>query len=219
MASGSLYRTTVADTWRWMWWDIPARLLPLTLVPVAFLWLTRTPPGALGLDEHHLVRDLALALPLGLAGFAVAAAFSDHLSRRARRWFIPDPADLLLQTVYYVLPNAAIEEWFFRGFLQGTLVRWWQLPWLGFAVATAVFGAYHLLGRWGWRSVAGATIAGFALGLIYLWQPSPPSLLLPVIVHASITAGFLSLGPYLIFAWRRSRGKIRPQVELPNAVS
>src|SRR5438445_169477 len=198
-----------------MWWDIPARLLPLTLVPVAFLFVTRTPPQALGLSEHHLVRDLALALPLGLAGFAVAAAFADYLSRRARRWFVPDPADLLLQTAYYVLPNAAIEEWFFRGFLQGTLVRWWQLPWLGFAVATAVFGAYHLLGRWGWRPVAGASVAGFALGLIYLWQPSPSSLLLPVIVHACVTAGFLSVGPYLIFQWRRARGQIRPQVELP----
>jgi membrane protease YdiL (CAAX protease family) len=202
-----------------MWWDLPLRLLPLTLVPVAYIWATGTPPQALGLSEHHLGRDLALALPLGALAFLVAAAFADHLSRRARRWFVPDAYDLLLQTVYYVLPNAAIEEWFFRAFLQGSLVRWWGIPWLGLIAATAIFGGYHLLGRWGWRPVAGATVAGAALGILYLWQPGPPSLLLPVIVHACITTGFLSLGPYLLFAWRRARGRIRPQVELPDAVS
>ena len=68
--------------------------------------------------------------------------------------------------------------------------------------ATAIFGAYYFLDRWGWRPVAGATAAGLALGLIYLWQPSPASLLAPVLVHAAITCGFLSLGPYLIYRWR-----------------
>src|SRR5438270_92879 len=166
---------------------------------------------------YRFGRDLGIQE--GNADFAVAAAFGDYLSRRAGRWFVPNRTDLLLQTAYYVLPNAAIEEWFFRGFLQGTLVRWWHAPWLGLAAATLVFGAYHVLGRWGWRPVLGATVAGAALGTIYLWQPQPPSLLLPVIVHACITAGFLSVGPYVLFAWRRARGRIRPQVELPGAVS
>ena len=219
MALGTVYRTTVKDSWRWMWWDLPVRLLPLAAAPIAFMAVSGTAPAALGLAEQHLARDLLLAIPCGLVGFGIAAAFAEYLSRRARRWFVPDRADLLLQTAYYVLPNAAVEEWFFRGFLQGTLSRWWQLPWLGFLAATLVFGAYHLLGRWGWRPVAGATVAGFVLGLLYLWQPPPASLLLPVIVHAFITAGFLSVGPYLIFTWRRSRGKIRPQVEVPGAVS
>src|SRR2546430_16254622 len=73
---------------------------------------------------------------------------------------------------------------------------------LGLLIATAIFGAYHFLDRWGWRPVAGATAAGLALGLIYLWQPSPASLLAPVLVHAAITCGFLSLGPYLVYLWR-----------------
>ncbi|HYM50364.1 MAG TPA: CPBP family intramembrane glutamic endopeptidase [Candidatus Limnocylindrales bacterium] len=219
MALGTVYRTTVRDSWRWMWWDIPGRLLPLTLAPIAVLWLTHTSPSAMGFSEQHLARDLLLAVPCGLAGFAIAAAFAEYLARRAGRWFVPDRGDLALQTFYYVGLNAFPEEWFFRGFLQGTLIRWWGVAWLGLAVATAVFGAYHLLGRWGWRPVGGATVAGLALGLVYLWQPHPPSLLLPVIVHACITAGFLSVGPYVIFAWRRSRGRIRPQVELPGAVS
>jgi uncharacterized protein len=218
MSSGLVYRTTMRDSWRWMWWDIPARLLPLALTPIAFLWLTHTAPSALGVSEAHLVRDLLLAVPTGLGGFVIAAAFADRLSRRAGRWFVPDRTDLILQTFYYVVLNAPVEEWFFRGFVQGMLIRWWQTPLLGLFAATLVFGAYHFLGRWGWRPVAGATVAGLATGTLYLWQPSPPSLLLPVIVHACITCGFLSLGPYLLFEWRRSQGKIRPQVEAPEPV-
>jgi membrane protease YdiL (CAAX protease family) len=207
MAGGTVYRTTMRDSWRWMSWDIPVRLVPLTLIPVLYLLITRTSPVALGLSENHLARDLALAIPCGLGGFAIAAAFSDYLSRRAGRWLVPNRADLLLQTFYYVIPNAFVEEWFFRGFMQGTLMRWWQIPLLAVGATTVLFGTYHLLGRWGWRPVIGATVAGAALGLLYLWQPSPPSLLLPVIVHAAITVGFLSLGPTVLFAWRhRSSG-------------
>jgi membrane protease YdiL (CAAX protease family) len=84
------------------------------------------------------------------------------------------------------------------------MARWWNAPLLALLVATAIFGAYHFLDRWGWRPVAGATAAGLTLGLIYLWQPSPASLLAPVLVHAAITCGFLSLGPYLVYR-RRAR--------------
>jgi uncharacterized protein len=217
--TGSLYRTNPATSWGWIKWDVPARLVPLAAAPVMFLWLSRTPASWLGLSFDHTARDLLLAIPFGAAAFAIAAGFNEYLSRRIRRWFVPDEADLLLQTGYYVVLNAPVEEWFFRGFLQGSLIRWWDAPALGFLAATLIFGAYHFLGRWGWRQVAGATVAGFALGLTYLWQPAPPSLLLPTIVHAAITCGFLSLGPYLIFAFRKSRGRIQPHVEAPPVVS
>ena len=218
MRSGQIFFTTARDSWRWIWWDVPARLVPLTLIPLLFLWITRTPAAQLGVTEAHLARDLALAVPCCLIGFAVAAAYADYLAGRVHRFLVPDRLDLWVQSAYYVVLNAPIEEWFFRGFLQGTLIRWWHAPVLGFLAATAVFGAYHFLGRWGWRWVLGATVAGFALGLLYLWQPNPPSILLPVLVHAAITCGFLSLGPFLMFAWRRSRGRVHPQVEAARPV-
>jgi membrane protease YdiL (CAAX protease family) len=182
--------------------DLLLRLVPLTLVPVLFGWLTRTPLRNFGLVITHPLRDLLVAIPFGLAAFAVAAAFAAHLSRRSGRWFVPTKPDLFMQSAYYLLLNAPIEEWFFRGFLQGGLARWWNAPVLALLVATVVFGGYHFLDRWGWRPVAGATAAGLTLGLIYLLQPSPASLLAPVLVHAAITCGFLSLGPYLIYRWR-----------------
>jgi membrane protease YdiL (CAAX protease family) len=198
----TVMRTTVATSWSWMRLDLFLRLVPLTLVPLLFGWLTGTPLRDFGLVVTHPLRDLLVAIPLGLAAFAIAAAFAAYLSRRSGRWFVPTRADLVLQSAYYLILNAPIEEWFFRGFLQGSLARWWNAPVLALLLATAIFGGYHFLDRWGWRPVAGATAAGLALGLIYLWQPSPPSLLAPALVHAAITCGFLSLGPYLIFRLR-----------------
>jgi membrane protease YdiL (CAAX protease family) len=215
--TGSLYQTSVRDSWNWIRWDVPARLLPLAAIPLGFAWWTHTPLGTLGVNVAHPGRDLLLTIPAGLVGFGIAAWFGEYLSRRARRWFVPDEKDLALQTLYYVVLNAPLEELFFRGFLQWALIQWWHSPLLGFLAGTAIFGAYHFLGKWTWRPVAGATFAGFWLGLLYLWQPSPPSLLLPVLVHAAITCGFLSLGPYAIFQWRRARGQVQMQIEAPRA--
>jgi membrane protease YdiL (CAAX protease family) len=208
-----LYRTSIADSWRWMRLDLGIRLIPLTLAPLLVSAVTGTPLATFGLSFAHPERDLAIGLSLALLGFAVAAAFAEYLARRARRWFIPDSRDLALQIGYYILLNAPVEEWFFRGFLQGGLTAWLKTPALAVAIATALFGGYHFLDRWGWRPVLGATVAGLALGLIYLWQPNPPSLLAPTIVHAGITCGFLGLGPYLVFRWRLATHRVRIAAE------
>lgn len=210
---GTIYRTSPRDSWRWMRLDLLVRLLPLTLIPILYLGFAHFPVSRLGVTLAHPGRDLVVALPLAAVAFAIAAGFAEFLSRRNGRWFVPNGADLAAQSLYYIALNAPIEEWFFRGFVQGELARWWGVPALGVLVATALFGGYHFLDRWGWRPVVGATVAGLALGLIYLWQPQPVSLLGPVLVHAAITCGFLSLGPYLIFRWRLARGRIGPAVE------
>nr|MBF6592193.1 hypothetical protein [Ktedonobacterales bacterium] len=75
---------------------------------------------------------------------------------------------------------------------------------LGWAAVTAVFGAYHRLGGWSWRMIAGVTVAGGFFGLLYLLQPGRPSILLPIMVHAFATAGFLNWGDALLY-WRRLR--------------
>ena len=195
--------------------DFVIRLIPLTIAPLVFAWLTATPLGSMGLTFTHWLRDLVIAIPLAIGGFAIAATFAEYLARRNRRWFVPDGPDLVVQSVYYLVLNAPIEEWFFRGFLQGGLSRWWNAPAAAVVVTTAVFGAYHFLDHWGWKPVVGATAAGLALGLIYLWQPQPPSLLTPTLVHAAITCGFLSLGPFAIFRWRLASGRVQA---VPQAV-
>lgn len=203
----------MADSWRWMRLDLGIRLVPLTLAPLVVGMVTHASLATFGLSFRHPARDVLVALPLTLIGFLVAAAFAEYLSRRNRRWFVPDSRDLALQVGYYILLNAPVEEWFFRGFLQGGLTGWLKAPALAVGIATAVFGGYHFLDRWGWRPVLGATVAGLGLGLIYLWQPSPPSLLAPTIVHAGITCGFLGLGPYLVFRWRLATQRARVSAE------
>ena len=193
-----VYRTTIADSWRWMRLDLFVRLIPLTIAPLLFAWITHTSLGDFGLTLAHPLRDVLISIPLGMAGFLVAAGFASYLAQRSGRLFVPDGRDLVTQCAYYIVLNAPIEEWFFRGFLQGGLTRWLGTPAVAVVIATAVFGGYHFLDRWGWRPVVGATVAGFALGLIYIWQPAPPSLLAPTLVHAAITCGFLGLGPYLL---------------------
>jgi len=213
-ARGVLYRTTIADSWRWMRLDLLIRLAPLTIVPLIFIRLTGTPVTALGVTLAHPIRDLLVSIPLALAGFVIAAWFAEYLARRRRHWFVPDGPDLAVQSVYYLALNAPIEELFFRGFMQGGLSRWWNAPAAAVVVTTAVFGAYHLLDRWDWRPVIGATAAGLALGLIYLWQPQPPSLLTVTLVHGTITCGFLSLGPYVIYRWRLARQSLQISPEV-----
>lgn len=203
----------MADSWRWMRLDLGIRLVPLAIAPLLFAVVTGTSLATFGLSVRHPGWDIAVGLPLAVVGFVVATAFAEYLARRNRRWFIPDSRDLALQTGYYILLNAPVEEWFFRGFLQGGLMGWLKSPALAIGIATAVFGAYHFLDRWGWRPVLGATVAGLVLGLIYLWQPSPPSLLAPIIVHAGITCGFLGLGPYLVFRWRLATQRARVSAE------
>jgi membrane protease YdiL (CAAX protease family) len=203
----AIFRTRPVDSWRWIRWDVPARLGPLLLVPLLLLALGY-PSGALGLDAAHGARDLALGAFLGLPAFAVGAAFNEWLQRHGRARVVPTTADLWLQTGYYVVLNAPIEELFFRGLLQNGLARWWQAPLLAFLVATTIFTGYHLLGRWSLEATAGAGVAGVALGLLFLAQ-QPPSLVLPVTVHAFITCGFLGLGPWLWWRLRLPRVSVR----------
>ena len=146
-AAPAVLRTSVASSWSWMRLDLLLRLLPLTVVPFVFSWLSGTPLRSLGLVVTHPLRDLLVAIPAAVAGFAIAAALNVYLSRRSGRWFVPTEPDLLVQSAYYLVLNAPIEEWFFRGFLQGSLARWWNVPLLALLAATAIFGAYHFLER------------------------------------------------------------------------
>ena len=77
--------------------DILIRLIPLTLAPLVFSWFTGTPLASFGLSLRHPLRDVLVSVPLGLAGFAIAAAFANYLARRSGRWFVPTAPDLALE--------------------------------------------------------------------------------------------------------------------------
>jgi hypothetical protein len=79
---------------------------------------------------------------------------------------------------------------------------------LGWAAATAVYGSYHRLGKWSWRSIAGVTFAGAIFGALYQWprgRRGRRSILAATIAHGFATAGFLSWADFYLYLRQRRR--------------
>lgn len=206
-------RNTVADTWRWLWKDSAGRVLPFALAAAAYAHFSREGARGIGLTRDGVLRDVLVGNAVGVPAAAVAIAF--------RRWVapgyrLPTPADQAFQTAFYFGLNAPVEELFWRGTVQSLAIAGIRhVPGLrrsagalGWAATTAAFGAYHRLGRWSWRSIAGVTVAGGLFGALYL-RSRRRSLLPAIIVHGYMTAGFLSWGDlalHLLRNWRRGHG-------------
>jgi membrane protease YdiL (CAAX protease family) len=202
-------RNTVADTWRWLWKDTAGRLLPFAAAAAAYAHFSGQGARGVGLTREGLVRDLLVGNAIGVPAAVVAAGF--------RRWVapgyrLPTPADQALQTAFYFALNAPVEEVFWRGTVQQLAIAGLrQVPGLrrvaavlGWGATTAAFGAYHRLGGWSWRSIAGVTVAGGLFGALYL-RARRRSLLPAIIVHGYMTAGFLSWGDLALHGLRSLR--------------
>jgi membrane protease YdiL (CAAX protease family) len=206
-----MQRNTVRDTWRWLWKDALGRVTPCLMAAGAYAYVSHQGPAALGLSATGWWRPLGLGVLLGIPMAGVAAGFR---AWSAPGYRLPTLPDQVVQTAYYLLLNAPAEELFWRGTAQTLAIRGLAaLPGprplagvVGWAAVTAVFGAYHRLGGWSWRMIAGVTVAGGFFGLLYLWQPGQPSILLPIGVHALATTGFLNWGDVWLH-WRRVRGR------------
>jgi len=182
------------DTLAWIRPDILRRLLPFAALTLL-----------VGLTGHRAWLGLSLGraevqVPFGLLGgavmFALAVPLQLLLTRRRGAIRVPDGPDAALQGGYYIL-NAACEEGFFRGLVQGGLGALAGMP-IAFVVATAAYVLYHRLGGWAWADVLATALAGVPLGLAFWLLPGPPSLLGVTLAHVGATCGFLGPGPYLL---------------------
>jgi hypothetical protein len=208
-------RNTAGDTWRWLWPDTAFRLAPFGLATLIYARLWGGGAAGVGLTAAHLPRDLLLGAAIGIPLAGLAAAFRGWVAPGYR---LPTGPDQALQTVFYLALNAPVEELFWRGMWQTLAVAGASAllgagapaGGLGWAATTAVFGAYHRLGGWSWRSIAGVTAAGGVFGLAYLLQPAPRSIWLPVAIHGLATAGFLSWGDVALHRWAGRKGRARP---------
>jgi membrane protease YdiL (CAAX protease family) len=203
-------RNTVAETWRWLWKDTAFRLVPFAAATGVYAWQWGGGFAGVGLTAADWPRDLVLGTAIGLPLAGLAAAFRRAVAPGYR---LPTPADQAFQTFFYLALNAPVEELFWRGMVQTVAIRGAEIVLgtgalaggIGWAACTAVFGAYHRLGNWSWRSIAGVTAAGGVFGLSYLLQPAPQSIWLPTIIHGFATAGFLSWGDVILHRWARRR--------------
>lgn len=205
-------RNTPADTWRWMRFDLPTRVVPLLAVPLLVAWLFHLPLAEFGLPAlpwGQAARQAGLGLAIGLPFGMIAAAYRALILPRFR---LPTLSDHAFQSAYYLFLNAPAEELFYRGLGLTLVARWSGSVALGWLVSTALYALYHRLGRWSWLSVAGVAVAGALFSTLYVLQPAPRSILLPVVVHGLTTCAFLNLGD--VAAFLRARRKL---AHLPSA--
>lgn len=205
---------TPRDTWRWLWKDTLTRVTPFLIASWAFGRFTPEGWEALGLRGDDLLGDLALGVLIGAPFAQISAVFRRMVAPGYR---LPTRADHLFQSAYYFILNAPAEELFWRGVVQTLATRGLRrapgarraaAP-LGWALTTSVFGAYHRLGGWSWRSILGVTVAGGLFGAVF--AGSRRRSILPVIVaHGFATAGFLNWGDAALHAWHMRR--LRRQV-------
>ena len=197
------------DTWRWVWKDILTRLVPFVAASWAWARFSRRGAEEVGLRGDDLLSDTLLGVAVGLPLAQISAVFRRWVSPQYR---LPTPADHTIQTAYYFILNAPAEELFWRGIVQSLSIRALrQAPGLrrvagllGWASATAAVGAYHRLGGWSWRSIAGVTAAGGLFGALYA-LPQRKSLVPAIIAHGFATTGFLNLGDAALYALHMRR--------------
>ncbi len=204
--STQVARSTVTDSWRWMWPDILMRILPMGAVPFLYIAFLHLPLSFLGLTLHDVPQQLIIGLVVGTAMAAFAATYRMLIVGPWFRW--PTLNDHLFQGVFYLLINGPVEELFFRGFMLAAVTQWTGQLWVGWLVSTAAYTLYHRLGKWSWRSVGGVGLASLVFSLVYLAQPNPRSLLAVIIIHGFTTSGFLSWGDEVLYRrwkYRQSR--------------
>jgi len=200
-------RSTPADSWSWLRTDLPLRALPLLVAPLLVAWLFRLPLAEIGLPAlswGRAAQQIGLGLAIGIPFSALTAAYRAVILPRFR---LPTLADHLFQSSYYLFINAPAEELFYRGLVLTLVARWSGSLALGWLVSTAVYTLYHRLGGWGWLSIAGVGIAGALFSTLYILQPAPRSILLPVVAHGLTTCAFLNVGE--VAASARQRLKLR----------
>lgn len=202
--SPQVARSTVADSWHWLWPDVLMRIVPLGCIPFLYIAFLHLPPSFLGLTLRDWPQQVFLGLILGVVMTASAVLYRMFVVGSWFRW--PTLSDHALQGFYYLFINGPVEELFFRGFLLAAVTQWSGWIGWGWLVSTASYTLYHRLGKWSWRSVGGVGLAGLVFSILYLAQPEPRSLLAVVIVHSLTTWGFLSLGDEVMYrVWKRQQ--------------
>ncbi len=188
---------TFEHVWRWFRIDVPARVLPLTAIPLiwALIW------GG-GLDSIGLSAGFApwAWLPLLPLSIAVALVSAEFIRRQGASGSLATPGALALELPFFLALNPIAEELFFRGFAQGRLSEL-----IGFVpallIVAFVFGFHHALAGFQRPFLILATVGGLLFGATLLIYDS----VLPAIaLHIAADIGIFILGPWWSARSRRA---------------
>src|SRR5437899_11881532 len=120
--SSQTARSTVVDTWRWLWPDVLMRIIPLGVIPFLYIAIFHLPLSFLGLTLHNWPQQLVIGLVIGLVMTCFASAYRMFVVGPFFRW--PTLGAHLLQGFYYLIIHGPVEEVFFRGFLWAAVTQW-----------------------------------------------------------------------------------------------
>src|SRR5690349_17811664 len=75
LKSSDIKRSTVADTWRWLWPDVLMRIIPLTVIPFLYIAIFHLPLSFLGLTLHNWPQQFVIGTVIGIAMTCFASAY------------------------------------------------------------------------------------------------------------------------------------------------
>ena len=138
--SSQITRSTVIDTWRWLWPDVLMRIIPLGVIPFLYIAIFHLPFSFLGLTLHNWPQQLVIGLVVGIVMTCFASAYRMYVVGPFFRR--PTVGDHLLQGFYYLIINGPVEELFFRGVLYTFFRERWG-AWIAALVSSLAFAIIH----------------------------------------------------------------------------
>src|SRR6266513_4804300 len=96
--STNITRSTVVDTWRWLWLDVLMRIIPLGVIPFLYITIFHLPLSFLGLTLHNWPQQLVIGLVIGFVMTCFASAYRMFV---ASSFFTRPPLDAHLLPGFY----------------------------------------------------------------------------------------------------------------------
>lgn len=180
---------TARHVWGWFRVDVPLRVLPLTVIPLAWALIWGGGLVAVGLSLDGSVRSWLLLVPLAIV---VAVVCVEFVRRRGASGSRATAGALALELPFFLILNPVAEELFFRGLVQQRLTDA-----IGFIpailIVSLVFGFHHALAGFRRPFLILATVGGLLFGSVMVLYDS----VLPAIgLHIAADIGIFVAGPW-----------------------
>jgi hypothetical protein len=184
--------------------------LAMLVPPILYLRAHGLRVGRDILRLHHWPSGLVPAMWLGMAAIAIfVGAYwlwggvlvdEDHVVERISAEFAVSRRTVLLVAPFTIIINSLLEEFFYRGFAFGLLVR--KNLALGYLLPAAAFTVQHLLFISDWVGPVALTLAvvglfGLALVLEYLYARYD-TIVCPWLVHACGDVAMMGLAVQML---------------------
>lgn len=170
-----------------MRWDIPLRIIPMTMLPIVMVMLSVASADDLRLvtinDNVWWLITASLVIPVFTTSFLYSLRYMSGygFSRGA----------IVLEVPFYIVLNPIAEEVFFRGLFLYLLNGYIGIG-VSVAIVAVVFGFHHRLAGFSMKFIWLATVGGLVFGVI---TATSGSILPAVILHSTADLGLFVFGP------------------------